>query len=78
MTNTHDTRTISGLIKQLNEARSETARMEIAYKTLISEVMRNAPECWGDSHTEAVEFVESLTEGGVDMPGHKDGCDCFE
>lgn len=79
MTNTNDTRTILELTRDLAAARTDLTVARNQLREFVSDVLRDAPECWEEAtEAEALAFVRSFTDGGTDMAGHKDDCDCFE
>lgn len=65
----------------INRLRAENKELRERLDDILTKITSLAPECWDDdvaADAIVINYVESLTEGTTTIPGHADGCSCFE
>lgn len=73
---------VGGLPEDLvNRLRAENKELTSRLDDILTKITSLAPECWDDdvaADAIVINYVKSLAEGTTTIPGHADGCSCFE
>ncbi len=72
---------VNRLKEQVERLTEQLSELQNNHDSLMNNILSGAPECWdGDESSEwlAEEYVRSLDSGSTDLPGHRDGCKCWD